>query len=197
MWKTSHVLDGHAQPSHHEMKSDSVNCDSADYDQGNVYGAEYQLQCVGNGGGNIGTSQSLQKVGPRNAHTGTERTLFNFVTTCWTNMMLKVAVSWSHHYQEGDVINTMSWSQNVSPWSGSMWILLSESGQALEWPVQGGGGVAVPGSVQEVSGRRPTRYSLVACGSKGNGRMVGLDGLVGPFQPCDSRILWFYEFPIK
>ena len=24
--------------------------------------------------------------------------------------------------------------------------------QALEWPAQGGGGVAVPGSVQEVSG---------------------------------------------
>jgi len=29
----------------------------------------------------------------------------------------------------------------------------------------------------------------VACGSKGNGRMVGLDDLVGPFQPCDSMIL--------
>jgi len=26
----------------------------------------------------------------------------------------------------------------------------------------------------------------VACGSKGNGMTVGLDGLVGPFQPCDS-----------
>jgi len=30
------------------------------------------------------------------------------------------------------------------------------------------------------------RYGLVACGSNGNGRMVGLDDLVGPFQPCDS-----------
>ena len=29
---------------------------------------------------------------------------------------------------------------------------LSESGQALKWPAQGGGGVAVPGSVQEASG---------------------------------------------
>ncbi len=29
---------------------------------------------------------------------------------------------------------------------------LSESGQALEWPAQGGGGVAVPGSVHEASG---------------------------------------------
>ena len=30
----------------------------------------------------------------------------------------------------------------------------------------------------------------MVCGSKGNGRMVGLDELVGPFQPCDSMILW-------
>jgi len=66
---------------------------------------------------------------------------------------------------------------------------LPESGQALEWPAQGGGGVAVPGSVQEASGWAATRYGLVACGSSGDGRMVGLDELVGPFQPCDM-ILW-------
>ena len=33
------------------------------------------------------------------------------------------------------------------------------------------------------------RCGLVACGSNGNGRTVGLDDLVGPFQPCDSMIL--------
>ena len=33
-----------------------------------------------------------------------------------------------------------------------------------------------------------TRYGLVPCGSKGNGRTVGLDDPVGPFQPCDSMI---------
>jgi len=33
------------------------------------------------------------------------------------------------------------------------------------------------------------RYGLVACGSKGNGRTVGVDDLVGPFKPCDSMIL--------
>ena len=34
------------------------------------------------------------------------------------------------------------------------------------------------------------RYGLAACGSNGSGRMVGLDDLVGPFQPCcDSMIL--------
>ena len=32
---------------------------------------------------------------------------------------------------------------------------------------------------------------LVAHGSNGNGKTVGLDGLVGPFQPCDSMILQF------
>ena len=31
-------------------------------------------------------------------------------------------------------------------------LFLSESGQALEWPAQGGGGVAIPGRVQEASG---------------------------------------------
>jgi len=36
------------------------------------------------------------------------------------------------------------------------------------------------------------RYGLVACGSKGHGRTVGLDDLVGPFQPCDSMILRLY-----
>ena len=40
---------------------------------------------------------------------------------------------------------------------------------------QGGGEVAVPGSVQEASGRGATRYGLVVCGSNGDGRTVGPD----------------------
>jgi len=66
------------------------------------------------------------------------------------------------------------------------------SGQALELPAQGGGGVTVADSVQEVSGWEATRYGLVACASNSNGRTVGLDDFVGPFQPWDSMILWFY-----
>ena len=31
-------------------------------------------------------------------------------------------------------------------------LFISESGQALDWPAQGDGGVTVPGSVQEVFG---------------------------------------------
>jgi len=29
----------------------------------------------------------------------------------------------------------------------------------------------------------------LTCSSNGDGRMVGLDDLIGPFQPCDSMIL--------
>ena len=54
----------------------------------------------------------------------------------------------------------------------------------------GGGGVAVPAGVQEVSGWRTTRYGLVACGTNGNGKAVGLDDLAGRFQHCDSMLLY-------
>ena len=37
------------------------------------------------------------------------------------------------------------------------------------------------------------RSGLVAGGSNGNGRTVGLDDLVGPFQPCESIILSFHS----
>ena len=63
-------------------------------------------------------------------------------------------------------------------------LFVSEGGQVLEWPAQGGGGVAVPGSVQEAPGREATRYGLVAFGSNGNGRTVGLDDLVGRSFPA-------------
>ena len=33
----------------------------------------------------------------------------------------------------------------------------------------------------------------MACGSNGDGRTVGLDDLVGAFQPYDSMIQWLYN----
>ena len=43
----------------------------------------------------------------------------------------------------------------VAPWEIQIRykekLLLSESGQALEWPAQGSGGVTVPGNVQVAS----------------------------------------------
>ena len=50
--------------------------ESADYDQGTVYGAEYQLQCVGNDGGSVGILQGLCQVNSMNAYTGSERTTY-------------------------------------------------------------------------------------------------------------------------
>ena len=41
------------------------------------------------------------------------------------------------------------------------------------------------------------RYGFVACGSNGNGRMVGLDGLVGPFQPYESGLNFRGEMPVE
>ena len=52
------------------------------------------------------------------------------------------------------------------------------------FPVLGGGGVTVPGCVQEASGWGATRYGLVACGSNGDGRTIELD---------DLPTLWFYD----
>ena len=49
---------------------------------------------------------------------------------------------------------------------------------------------ATSAGVQEASGWGATRYGLVACGSNGDGRTVGRDYLIGPFQPWGSLILW-------
>lgn len=38
-----------------------------------MYGAEYQLQCVANNGGNVGMSPDLCQVDPTDSHIGTER----------------------------------------------------------------------------------------------------------------------------
>ena len=60
-------------------------------------------------------------------------------------------------------------------------LLFQKSGQTLEWAAQGGGGVTDPGGVQGTFGCRVEGHGLVrAVGDKG---MVGLDDLVGFFQP--------------
>jgi len=59
----------------------------------------------------------------------------------------------------------------------------------LEWPALGGDDITISGGVQEVSGRDTMRYGLVAYWVVMDGRTVGIDDLVYPFQPCDSMIL--------
>ena len=59
-------------------------------------------------------------------------------------------------------------------------LLLWESGQALGWAAQGGGGVTAPGGVQETF-----RCCTEGCGLLGNTDdrwTVGLDDLRGLFQ---------------
>ena len=51
----------------------------------------------------------------------------------------------------------------------------------LEWAAQGGGGVAVPGGVQETFKCLIEGHGLV--GNIGDRQMVGLDDLRGLFQP--------------
>ena len=64
--------------------------------------------------------------------------------------------------------------------------LLWKSVQALEWAVQGGGGVTIPGGVQETFRYGTEGHSLL--GNTGDMWMVGLDDLGGHFQPW-----WFYD----
>ena len=59
-------------------------------------------------------------------------------------------------------------------------LLLCKGGQALEWAVQSGGGVADPGGVQRASGCCVEGHGLAR--TIGEGQMVGLDP-VGLFQP--------------
>ena len=57
----------------------------------------------------------------------------------------------------------------------------SESGQALEWAAQGGGGVTNPGGVQGTFGHCIEGHGLVR--TIGDGWIVGLAEAVGLFQP--------------
>jgi len=59
-------------------------------------------------------------------------------------------------------------------------LLHQESGQVLEWAAQGGGGVTHPGGVQ---GTRSCVEGHALVKAIGDRQTVGLDDLVGLFQP--------------
>ena len=69
--------------------------------------AEYQLQYVGNTGDKLGIPHSLCQVGPTNAHTGTERTLYTNLSRS-IKMRLKVTVSCI-------ITGAKTWCQNYEP----------------------------------------------------------------------------------
>jgi len=63
-----------ATPQNEECLKSAHLCELLDYNQGTLYGDEYQLQCIGNDCGNARILQSLQHVGPTDAYIETERT---------------------------------------------------------------------------------------------------------------------------
>lgn len=63
---------------------------------------------------------------------------------------------------------------------GSGWIsrkIFLKSGELLEWAAQGGGGLIIPGGVQDMALRD------VVSRHSGGGFVIGLDDLSGLFQP--------------
>ena len=125
MWKSSHVLDGHAQLSHHEMKSISIsssvwigglrlgNCVRS-WISASVHWKRW-WQCW-----------NITKFAPGSSHECSHRnmnTICKFVRSYWTNMRLKVTFSWiTSSLVTRHGVTTMSQSQNGSPWSSDMWI---------------------------------------------------------------------------
>jgi len=121
MWKRSHVRDGHTQLAHHKTKSISIGS-SAQIDrvwnQGTVHRAKYLLQCVENNGGSVEILQSLCQVGPTNAHTVTERTLYTSLSGP-TELIQgqRLLFPGSHHYW---------WRHVVSPLQARVKITVNE-----------------------------------------------------------------------
>ena len=124
-YKTSHVPDGHAHLSHHEMKSVTISSSARN---GGLLG-----NCVRSW---ISASMrwkrwwqrwNIAKFAPGGSHECSHRNINNsvmkFARTYWINTRLKVTVSWiasSPVTRRG--VTTTSRSQNGSPWSGDMWI---------------------------------------------------------------------------
>jgi len=99
-------------------------CESADYDQATLHGAEYQLKCIGNDGADAGVSKNLRQVGPTDSHTGKERSLYASFSVLiepicgrrWQFPGSSLVIRWRCCW------TTTSWNQNDSPWSDDMWI---------------------------------------------------------------------------
>jgi len=127
-----------AELSHHEMKIFSISSStqiSLDYSLWTAYRAECWLQYIGNDGSNIGISQCLLEVGPRNAYTVTKRTLCGRLSEPIVPIRQKVAVSWIAPLSVArHGVTAMSWSQNSSPWSGNTWFPHGRSSRcSLQW----------------------------------------------------------------
>ena len=123
-WETCQVLNGHAELSHHETKSSSQS----------VHLCELRLyagNCIWSW---ISTSMrwkwwwqywNIKKFAPGGSHECSHRHRNNiickFVRICWTNLRVKVIVSWITSLLEmRHGATTTSWSQNNHPRTGNM-----------------------------------------------------------------------------
>jgi len=83
--------------------------ESENYYHVTVYGAECQLQCTRNNGGNTGILQCLCQIVPTNAHMGTERTLYMVCQDLLNqyqaegdsslDLVITSDEMWCHHYE--------------------------------------------------------------------------------------------------
>ena len=95
-------------------------CESADSNQGTVHRAEYQLQGIGNDGGNVGISVSLRQMCPTSARTARGGTLYMYVCQDLLNQYEAEGDSfldhiitgdemWCHHYKPESKWQSMGW----------------------------------------------------------------------------------------
>ena len=117
MWKTTRIPDSHAQLLHHEKTSISI---SSSRHVGRLWSACKEP--------NINfsvletTVSTLEYCSLHQVNLPQEQKEHcKIVGTYWTKMRQKVTVSWIKLLLvTRQVVTTMSWSQNISPWSGNM-----------------------------------------------------------------------------
>jgi len=108
--------------SYHRTKwrpSPSVHlCKLVDCNQVTVCGAEYQLQCIGNNSGNTGILQCLCQLGPTEAHTRTEWTLYTSASgpiespqswRCFLHCINTSEEKWCYHYDLESKQQSVEW----------------------------------------------------------------------------------------
>jgi len=122
--KTRHVPDGHAQLSHHEMKSVSIGSSARIgglrlYTELNIGFKALETMVV-----TLEYRKVCARWAPRMLRQEYKKHRMQVCRDLLTNTRLKVTVSWiaSPPVTRRDVTTTCR-SQNGSPWSGDMWIL--------------------------------------------------------------------------
>ena len=138
MWKTSHIPDGHAQLSHHEMNRVLISSSAwiSRLQPGNCM----ELNSGSNALEPVMAMLEYCKIYTYEcSHSKRKNTVGKFIGIYWTNTRPKVAVSWIVSLPViRCAVTTMSWSHDSSPLSGDMSIPHRQkssrcSTQQLKW----------------------------------------------------------------